>query len=435
MQNRIPPQSLDAESLVLGSCLLSESATITAIESINASDFYRDSHRKIFSAIIELFGKGITPDIVSVCELIKNDGNLDTSGGPAYVASLTDCIPVDIENHCNIIKETSLKRSVISSFGDIVNSAYNGGSVENLLNDINDATISLSRGDKTGPIHINEIVINAMDEIVKQARNKDPVHGISTGLADLDVKTGGLQKGEYLVLAGRPGTGKTSLALKFANEVAGQGEGVLFFSLEMKSIRLVKRILASGAGVSGSKMKTGYLSETELSDLGHYAGLLGSRNVFIDDTSGLTIAEITARAKRIAMQHDIGMIVVDYVQLSKGHGDTRALEVGQISAGLLGLAKDLNVAMVALSQLNRNVESRTDKRPMISDLKESGALEQDADVILLLYRDELYNKNDDNPHKGIAEIIIGKGRDIGNWTVKVGFNGERTEFFDLSWSN
>jgi replicative DNA helicase len=200
----------------------------------------------------------------------------------------------------------------------------------------------------------------------------------------------------------------------------------------MKSVRLVKRILAAGARVSGTKMKTGYLTESELAAVSNYSDLLKSRSVFIDDTSGLTIAEITARAKRIALQHDIGMIVVDYVQLANGTGENRALEVGKISAGLLGLGKDLNVAMVALSQLNRNVEARVDKRPMISDLKESGSLEQDADVIMLLYRDELYHQ--DSPHKGIAEIIIGKGRDIGNWTVKVGFNGERTEFYDLAQS-
>lgn len=409
--------------------MLSDSIVAEVVDILEPEDFYSNSHKIIFEKIVELFNSGKNPDLVTLFDALK--GREDEVGGVIYLSDLTNCIPVNVPQHCEIIKNLSIKRKIITSFVRIVENAYGDLPIDALLDEINEATLSISKNEKTGPQHISEVLNQSVIEIAVQKENKDPVFGIPTGLADLDGKTGGLHKSEYMIIAGRPGTGKTSLALQFAESAASEGEGVLIFSLEMTAKRLVKRVLSARSGVSGNKIRTGYISDSDMQSITRVASTLSSAPIFIDDTPGLGITEITARAKRLAMQHKIGLIIVDYVQLSKGmRAESRALEIGQISAGLLGLAKSLNVAMVGLSQLNRMVESRQNKRPMISDLKESGSLEQDADVILLLYRDELYNS--ESPDKGIAEIIIGKGRDIGNWTIKVGFNGERTQFFNLT---
>ncbi len=425
----IPPHNDEAERNILGACLLSGDIATDVVGKLSADDFYHTRHKEIFRAISRLVAEGKSPDLITVYEAWENPD-------AQYLSGLTDMIPMNIELYCDIVRDKSIRRAMISMLSEIVRDCYESTlETSDLVDSLNQTALKIpSQREASGPVHISSAVGIAIDEISRQYANKEPVTGISTGLADLDSKMSGLQKGEYIILAGRPGTGKTSLALKFADQAAADGEGVLFFSLEMKAVRLVKRILAAGARVPGTKMKTGHITESNMNDLVRYANLTASRNIYLDDTPGLTITELTARAKRIAMQSNIGLVIVDYVQLARGlSNDNRVLEVGQISSGLLALAKDLNVAVVALSQLNRNVEHRTNKRPTIADLKESGALEQDADVVLMLYRDELYNS--DSPLKGIAEIIIAKGRDIGNWTVKVGFNGERTEFFDLAKSS
>ncbi|MEN8237336.1 MAG: replicative DNA helicase [Pseudomonadota bacterium] len=436
INSKVPPQNIEAEQHILGACLISLDRMATAIENLTAEDFYREPHKIIFSTMSGLYANSVEPDMVAVADALNNSGKIEQVGGVAYISSLADCIPTKIDHYCKIVKDASVKRRMITELSDIVGKAYNGHDVESLTGALSDAVLSIGSGGKGEPVHISEIVDEAMAEISAQAENKTPVTGISTGLADLDTRMGGLQKSNYVVIAGRPGMGKTSLALKFADQAARDGEGVLIFSMEMKDTRLGKRMLSCASKVSGNSLRTGYVKEAEWAPLTHSAEMLKKSNIYIDDTAALTIAEISARAKKVAIKQPLGLVIVDYIQLSTGsQGDgNRAAELSKISAGLLALAKDLDCSMIVLSQLNRQVENRTDKRPVISDLKESGAIEQDADVVLLLYRDEIYNDSPDNPNKGVAEIIIGKGRDIGNWTVKVGFNGERTEFFDLVWN-
>jgi len=424
----VPPQNIEAEQVVLGSCMLSSDIVPEVVEILIHEDFYRESHKIIFSGITKLFNEGKNPDLVTISQELS--ARLEEIGGAAYLAMLVDCIPINVPQHCEIIKELAIKRQIINGFTGLIGKAYNNHPLDMLLDEVSDTVLSFSQHEKTGPVHINSFIDAEVDGIEEQKNNRDPVFGIPTGLADLDAKTGGLHKGEYVIIAARPGMGKTTCALQFADSAAEHGEGVLIFSLEMTKERLLRRNLSARSRVHGNKIRTGFINDSEMVRIFHSAEGMKGLNIFIDDTPGLSITQMTARAKRLAMRHKIGLIIVDYIQLATGSSENRALEIGQISAGLLAMAKSLNVAMVGLSQLNRNLENRPDKRPKISDLKESGALEQDADTILLLYRDEVYNE--DTPEKGIAEIIIGKGRDIGNWTVKTTFQGEITKFGNLA---
>ena len=435
LNSMVPPQNLEAEQSILGTALLKPNSVFDILSEIKQSDFYKQSHALIFAAIVDLSAKSEPIDTLTVCNHLKNIGRLEETGGAAYLASLASIVPVasHIKGYTGIVREAALKRRIIFGFSGGVESAYNGTGEIELLNDINDLVLSLRIDDKSDPVLLKDILPAVIDEIDERSKNRNTVHGISTGLEDLDNKTGGLQKSNYIVVAGRPGMGKTSLALKFAESASKANEGVLFFSLEMNNKRLVHRLLSMESKVDSRKFRNGYMGEDDWPKLTHAYGQIIDRPIIIDHSSGLTIAQLTSRAKKAAMRHDIGVIVVDYIQLMKGSrgSENRTRELTEISRGLLALAKDLDIALVVLSQLNRNVESRSEKRPVISDLKESGAMEEDADVVMLLYRDEIYNKNPDNPERGIAEIIIGKGRDIGNWTIKAAFRGETHEFMDL----
>jgi len=309
----IPPQNIEAESIVLGSCMLSDIAVSSAVDLLKPEDFYSNRHKIIFEKIVEIFNSGRNPDLVTVFDALK--GKEDEVGGVVYLSNLTSCIPVNVSQHCEIIKNLSIKRKIITSFVGVVENAYGELPLDALLDEINEATLSISKEDKNGPQHISEVLNQSVSEIAIQKENKDPVFGIPTGLADLDGKTGGLHKGEYMIIAGRPGSAKTSLALKFAESAAFEGEGVLMFSLEMTAKRLVKRVLSAKSGVSGNKIRTGYISDADMQAITRVATGLSGAPIFIDDTPGLGITEITARAKRLAMQHKIGVVIVDYVQL------------------------------------------------------------------------------------------------------------------------
>jgi len=425
-----PPHNPEAEQIVLGSVLVDNEKLVYALDKLKGSDFYINRNGIIFTAISDLYQKGINVDIVSVADFLKNKGSLDLVGGAAYLAHLVDCIPVPIKHHCKIIHDASVKRFVLNMCVNIAEKAQNGTSVRDLLDDLYSSILLIKNTSKSDPVAIWDIIPGLVAEIENRARNKSGIVGLSTGLIDLDSKVQGLAKPSYVVVAGRPGMGKTSLALKIAENVSSD-EAVLVFSMEMSNERLAERLLCMGSRVDSRNIRTGYLVDNDWDKITRAADILSKKQLIIDHSSGLSIAEVSSRAKRTAMKYKLGMVVIDYIQLMPGKTGNRASDISEISRGLLALAKDLNVCMVVLSQLNRECEKRTNKRPVISDLKESGSIEQDADIVLLLYRDEMYNTSDDNPNRGTAEIIIGKGRDIGTWTAKVGFCGKRTEFFNM----
>jgi replicative DNA helicase len=431
--NKVPPQNLDAEQEVIGTCLLGSKHIPDAIDKLVAGDFYKNSHKVIFGAISELYREGTQIDLVSVSDLLKNNNQLDEAGSISYLAHLTSMIPTNIKNHCRIITDAAIKREIIIKFSEVVDTAFNGSSTTELLDNINNIVLSLRSDGKKEPKHIREILPKVMEEIETRYKDKTPVTGISTGLKDLDRRMGGLNKSNYIIVAGRPGMGKTSLALKFAESASKNGEVVLVFSLEMAEKRLASRLVSMESKVEGDRMRTGFMDSSDFPKIEKAMGKMSDRDIIIDDSSALTIAEITARTKKTNLKNKVSLVIIDYIQLMRGSrgSENRAKELTDISRGLLALAKDIDAPVVVLSQLNRGVEARKDKRPVMSDLKESGAMEEDADVVLLLYRDEEYNKSPDNPNKGTAEIIIGKGRDIGTWIVKVGFEGKRHEFYDL----
>ncbi len=430
----VPPHNVESEQVVIGTCLLGSRAISTAVELLIPEVFYKTSHKIIFSIIAEMHKKSINVDTISVMEVLKNKGSLETIGGVSYLAALTSNIPSSLDNHCKIIIDASVKRDVIYGFSEVVEMAYNGSSVTDLLDMMHNTALGINGSEKERPISLAELVPKVFADIEEKSKSKKAVFGIRTGLTDLDRHMGGLQKSNYIVIAGRPGMGKTSLALKFVTGAAKEGEGALVFSMEMKNTRLVSRLISMESRVDGRKLSTGFVAEDDWPRITRSCGVLENMSVIIDHSSALSIAELTSKAKKVSMKMNLGVIVVDYIQLMRGSkgSENRTRELTEISAGLLALAKDLDVAVVVLSQLNRNAESRPDKRPMVSDLKESGSIEQDADVVLLLYRDEVYNDDTTNQNKGIAEIIVGKGRDIGMRTVRVGFNGELTEFHNLA---
>lgn len=436
---RVPPQNLEAEQSVLGSILLKDKTFGTVLEILKPEDFYRDSHKLIYEAMLDLFDRNEPHDLLTVTNLLKDSNQLDEIGGAAYLASLTSIVPVtaNIKSYANIVRQKSILRRLIEVNTDIAARCYEEqGDIDILVDEAEKAIFDIagSKGEKNFT-PIKQIVPGAFQTVEQLYQRKELITGVPTGYHDIDKMTAGLQPSDLIILAARPSMGKTSFAMNIAQNAAIESKiGVAVFSLEMSKEQLVMRLLSSVGRIDSQRIRTGKLLDQDWPKLSRAVGMLSDAPIYIDDTPGISVLEMRAKVRRLASQYDIGLIVVDYLQLMTGRSsiENRTQEISEISRSLKALAKEHNVPVIALSQLNRSLESRTDKRPMMSDLRESGAIEQDADVISFIYRDEVYNKAEDNPNKGLAEIIIGKQRNGPTGTVKLTFLNTFTMFENLS---
>ena len=432
---KVPPQSLEAESSVLGGVLLENEAINQVVELLRPEDFYRESHRKIFRAMIEITDRTEPVDLITLSEFLKGKSELEAVGGTAYLASLAEFVPTaaNISYYARIVREKAILRSLISTATEIATRGYEEqGNVDEFLDSAERVIFDISEKKvKAAFVAVGDMITDTLKTVEKLYQRKEMVTGVATGYAELDKLTAGLQPADLIIVAGRPGMGKTSFALNIAANAAFSGTGVAVFSLEMAKEQLVLRMLCSEARVNSSKVRSGYLGERDFPQLAKAAGKLHEAPIYIDDTPALSVLELRAKARRLLRDRSkrAGLIVVDYLQLMRGMGNAnnREQEISEISRSLKALAKELNVPVIALSQLNRKVEDRTGRKPQMSDLRESGAIEQDADVIMFIYREELYDKNNDDV-KGKAEVIIEKQRNGPTGIVTLTFLSEFTRF-------
>ena len=438
---KVPPHSVEAEQSILGGLLIDNKAIDRIAGQVSASDFYRNDHRIIFTHISKLIDNNDPADIVTVAESLEQNAELTKVGGVAYLGLVADNTPTasNISGYAKIVRERSIMRNLVEVGSDIVESAFSpqGKDAQQLLDESESKIFQIAdagASEKLGFIDIKELLPKAAQRIDDLYQLDDPngVTGVPSGYADLDQKTAGLQPGDLIIIAGRPSMGKTSLALNIAEHVGMEaGLPVAIFSMEMGAAQLTMRLLGSVGKLDLHKMRIGQLEDEDWPKLTNALGALNEAPIFIDEGSALNSYEVRARARRLHRQQGkLGLIVIDYIQLMSAANEqsteNRATEVSEISRSLKALAKELNVPVVALSQLNRSVESRPDKRPMMSDLRESGAIEQDADVIMFIYRDEVYNP--ETAEKGVAEIILSKQRNGPTGTVKLTFLGQYTRF-------
>jgi len=436
---KIPPQNLEAEQSILGSILLENSAINSVLEVLSKGDFYSEAHRKIFNVMVEISEKNEPVDLITLSNALRDQNLLDTIGGTAYLASLVDNVPsaANVANYAKIVKEKAILRGLIGSATEIITSCYETGSdVDQVLDQAEHSIFEISENKVRPSFYpIREIIKDSFRSIEDLYARKELITGVATGFEKIDDLTSGLQNSELIIIAGRPSMGKTAFALNIAQFAALEGQTpVAIFSLEMSKEQLAFRLLASEAKVDSQRLRKGFLGETDWPKLTTAAGRLSEAPLFIDDTPAITVLEMKAKSRRLKADTGLGLIVVDYIQLmrSGGYRDSREQEISEISRSLKALAKELKVPVIALSQLNRKVEDRTNRRPQMADLRESGAIEQDADVIAFIYRDEVYNKSEDNPEKGIAEIIIGKQRNGPTGIVKLAFLEKFTSFENLA---
>jgi replicative DNA helicase len=439
LAQRLPPQSLEAEVSVLGGVLLENEALNRVLELVNEGDFYREAHRQIFAALLHLYERNEPADLITLSEALKNRAVLEEVGGVEYLNYLVNSVPTaaNISYYAKIIKEKSILRKLINRATEIISQGYgNSSDVDEFLDRAERMIFEISE-DRFRPsfFPVKDIIKASFKIIEKLYEKRQLITGVPTGFTKLDELTSGLQPSDLIIVAGRPSMGKTALALNITQYAAIEG-GIpaIIFSLEMSKEQLALRMLCSEAKVDAHRLRGGFLSESDWPRLTRAAGSLSEAPIFIDDTAALTVLELRAKARRLKAEHKLGLIVVDYLQLMRGRADSesREKEISDISRSLKALAKELTLPVIALSQLNRRVEDRGDRRPQLADLRESGAIEQDADVIIFLYRDEVYNKSEDNPHKGKAEIIIGKQRNGPIDKFDLAFLDRYTRFENLS---
>jgi replicative DNA helicase len=436
--HKMPPQNIEAEQSVLGGILIENRAIHKVMEVLTPDDFYREAHQKIYNSLLDLSERDEPADLITLTNELRKRDQLDSIGGASYVASLIDTIPTaaNIAYYARIVKEKSILRRLIETATDIVTQGYQDREdVEGLLDEAERAIFQIA-DDRVRPSFypIREIVKSSFKTLEKLYEKKELVTGIPSGFKDLDLMTAGFQPSDLIIVAGRPSMGKTALCLNISQYAAIEKKvPVAIFSLEMSKEQLVLRMLCSEARVEGTRIRTGFLSESDWPKLTLAAGNLSDAPIFIDDTPALTILELRAKARRLKGEHGLGMLVVDYLQLMRGRTmiENRQQEISEISRSLKALAKELNLPVIAVSQLSRRSESREDKRPQMSDLRESGAIEQDADLILFIYRDEVYNRSEENPNRGKAEVIIGKQRNGPTGRVELAFLDKFTMFKDL----
>lgn len=434
---KIPPQNIEAEIATLGSMLMGEDAISRAIEVLDETCFYKGPHKKIYSSIINLYSRNNAVDLVTLIEELKKDGSLDDVGGPSYITGIVNSIPTsaNILHYAKIVKQKAILRHLIATATQIVQESYESDcEVDELLDRAEGLIFDIAaRKIETHVTHIKEIVKDSIERIDTLCQRKGNLTGIATGFYEFDEKTAGLQDADLIVIAGRPSMGKSALAACIAEHVGVNLKIPLaIFSLEMSKEQLTQRMLCSHARVNAHKVRTGFLAQSDWPRLTNAAGKLSDSPIFIDDTPALSMLELRAKARRFQSQHGIRLIIVDYLQLMKGPQkiENRQQEISEISRSLKALARELRLPLIAISQLSRAVEQRSDRRPQLSDLRESGAIEQDADVVALLLREEYYGETEEN--KGIAEVNIAKQRNGPVGTIRLTFVSEYTRFDNLS---
>ena len=439
MLDRIPPQSVEAEQSVLGAMLIEKEAIIKVMEILNPEDFYRESHRVIYQAALSLANRSEAVDIITITEQLRKDDKLEAVGGISYVTSLANAIPTaaNVGHHARIVEEKALLRGLITTATHIAGMGYDANEeVEQILDQAEKMIMGVS-GRKAGPgfTPIREIISKAMSKIEELYQSKGGITGLPTGFKDLDRLTSGLQPSDLILVAARPSMGKTAFTLNIAQHVAlREKKAVAFFSLEMSKEQLVQRMICAEAAIDSAKLRIGDLADSDWPKLVNACNRLYEAPLFIDDTAGITVAQMRSKARRLKIEHSLRLIVIDYLQLMQGSGgknsENRQQEISEISRSLKALARELNVPIIALSQLSRGVEARQSKKPMLSDLRESGSLEQDADIVSFLYREDYYNPETDN--KNITEVIVAKHRNGPVDTVRLFFHKQFTRFSDLA---
>jgi replicative DNA helicase len=434
---KLPPQSLEAEMAVLGSMLIDENAVSVAVELLDKDSFYKGDHKRIFEAIVDLYTANRAIDLLTLTDELKRREVLDEVGGVSFLTALVNSVPTaaNISHYTSIVKEKSILRTLINNATRIVSLCYESdGNVDEIVDNAERLVFEIAdRKPKGGYFLIKEVIKDSIETIDTLYQKKAHVTGIPTGFIDFDIKTAGLQPSDLIVIAGRPSMGKSAMAIGIA-EYAGVVEKIplAIFSVEMSKEQLVQRMLCAHAKVDAHKVRTGYLATSDWPRLTAAAGKLSEAPIFIDDTPAISVMELRAKARRLKAQKDIQMIILDYMQLMRGssNAENRQQEISEISRSLKALARELNIPVVAISQLSRAVEARTDHRPQLSDLRESGAIEQDADVVVLILREEYYNPTPEN--QGIAEVIIAKQRNGPVGSLKLSFIKEYTRFENIA---
>ena len=442
IEERVPPQNIEAEQAVLGAMLIDKEAIAKATEVLSADDFYREAHRVIFSAMLELYNKNEAVDMVTVTEILKRDNKLEDIGGIVYITSLANVVltAANVKYHAEIVAEKSVLRQLVRVSTEIAAMGYEANEdVGTLLDTAESRILEISnRKKKNDFTAINDILMDSVQSIESLLQNKGGLTGLPAGFADLDKLTSGLHPSDFIILAARPSMGKTALALNIVQNVAlrahkvigGEPRSVAFFSLEMSKEQLVNRMLCAEAGIDSQRLRVGEMHDEDWTHLWDACDTMSRAKIYIDDTAGITAMDMRSRARRLKAEHGLDLIVVDYLQLMQGSGKRnnsgdRQQEVSEISRSLKALARELDVPGLALSQLSRSVESRQVKRPMLSDLRESGSLEQDADIVAFLYREDYYNPETENKH---TELIIAKHRNGPVDTVNLFFQKQFTKF-------
>ena len=440
MMDRVPPHNHEAEQSVIGAIFLEPQALITASEILIPEDFYRTAHQKIFQTMLTLSDQGKAIDVVTIAEELSSKKEIEDVGGLAYISELANAVPTaaNIVHYAKIVEEKALLRRLIRVATKIVESGYAGDDeVEVLLSEAEKNVLEVSKRKNAGDFkHVKDVLVETFDNIEQLVNRDGDITGIATGFTDLDRMTAGFQRNDLIIVAARPSVGKTAFALNVAQSIAvKERENVAIFSLEMGAEQLVMRMLCAEGNIDAQVLRTGQLQDADWEKLMMAMGSLSNAGIFIDDTPGVRINEIRAKCRRLKQEHGLGMILIDYLQLIQGSGrpgENRQQEVSEISRSLKGLARELQVPVIALSQLSRGVEQRQDKRPMMSDLRESGSIEQDADIVAFLYRDDYYDKESES--KNMIEIIIAKQRNGPTGTVTLAFRKEYNKFLNVDWS-
>lgn len=436
LMDRVPPQNIEAEQAVLGAILLDSDALVTAMERVSSDDFYRGSHQRIFEAMIELAQEDEPVDLITLTARLQNKQELEEAGGVTYLSELANAVPTaaNVDYYAQIVEEKSMLRRLIRTATQIVSNGYaSSEDVGLMLNDAEQRILEISqRRSSSGFVSIRDVLMEVFERVEFLYSYKGGTTGIPSGFHDLDKMTSGFQRSDLIIVAARPSVGKTAFALNIVQNVGVRAkETVAIFSLEMGAAQLVQRMVCAESNVDAQRMRTGFLESDDWEKLTMAIGALSEANIYIDDSPGITVADIRAKCRRLKQEKGLGMILIDYLQLisGRGKGDNRQQEVSEISRTLKQIARELDVPVIALSQLSRGVEQRQDKRPMMSDLRESGSIEQDADIVAFLYRDDYYDKETEK--KNIIEIIIAKQRNGPVGTVELAFLKNYNKFVSL----
>lgn len=438
-QKRPQPQNVDAETSLLGSILIDGDALIKVADQITPEDFYDDRHRRIYEGVVQLYDKRSPIDVLTLSDQLKANKTLDLIGGSGYLAELTNYVPTasHVEQYAEIVAQKAVRRRLIRASSEITDMSYDEAhGLRELIEEAETKLFDVSQQHvKQGIVSLESVLSESFDRLDELHKDKGSIRGLPTGFKDLDSMLAGLQKSDLFILAARPSMGKTALSLNLAHNVAVNNQATtLVFSLEMSKEQLVDRMLAMESGVDAWALRTGNLSDSDFEKISHAMGALGEAPIFIDDTPGITVSELRTKARREAHRHELGLIVVDYLQLMSGGGryggdGNRVQEISEISRGLKSIARELNVPLMALSQLSRSVESRSPQIPQLSDLRESGSIEQDADVVAFIYREDYYNP--DTERKNITDILIRKHRNGPTGAVELYFDRDKQKFRSL----